>query len=743
MLPVPCISYYLKVLLPLVLYSLSTLYAAGQYRGINADSVVKAKAQQLKKDKPAVQFSNKQQPPKDSVLKKMKAAFPQFALPAFSKPFAALTGGRLDYTWYYRNNMDTPFIQQNVYQHQLNASAGLVPGNVLPLRVNAQVRRSNSLLFRNITDVQVVFDMGAFQQKVYAGVTDRLRQSAELLRDSVTGMLSNLASLKLRDATELFNSKFNPQALVEARELLQVPQLGYDNALPDSLAAKKSDSLQKAAAAFIQLYNTEKQKLEKIKASADSLKAVYETSLVAVSKVKALAQGKIPHLDAYRQLANAPAIKERGIELLPKKYRWLLGIRQLSLGRSPINYSELTAKNMSLNGINAAYNSWYYAAFSAGLVDFRFRDFVLNNPAKPKQYFFMGRLGIGRLEKNYFIVSVYKGKKQVFASGVVNRLYAVNTTGISLEAKWQFVKTNYIKAEVAQSIAPDFSTVPVKNNRFSLSGKNDKALAVSTHILVPGLQTKLDMFYQYTGANFQSFSSFRNNSSTTAWGIKGEQSFFNKVLRVTASIKANEFTNPYILQQYRSNTVFKSVQAVLRKKRWPVISAGYMPLSQLTNIDGTVYENRFNSLNATLYHHYRVGDTKAATTMVLTKFYNNAADTGFLYFNAANIFVNQVLYFSRFTASVNITHSTNKNYELNVLDESIQVPLKRVGSILGGVKINHLNRQKSLVGLYGNVQLDFLRNAVISLVYDDGYMPGINGKLVKNTIGSVRVSKSF
>ena len=182
---------------------------------------------------------------------------------------------------------------------------------------------------------------------------------------------------------------------------------------------------------------------------------------------------------------------------------------------------------------------------------------------------------------------------------------------------------------------------------------------------------------------------------------------------------------------------------MFRKKRWPVISAGYMPLSQLTNVDGVVYENQFNSFNTTVYHHYRVGDMKAATTMVFTRFYNNAADTGFLYFNAANLFVNQMLYFNRFTASVNITHSTNKNYELNVLDESIQVPVKRIGSILGGVKINHLNRKRSLMGLYGNVQLSFLRNTVISLVYDDGYIPGINGTLIKNTIGSIQVSKSF
>jgi hypothetical protein len=742
MLPAPSIPVFIKGLLLVVLCHLCVLQLMGQYRH-KADSIIKATTQQLKEKKATVRLPKVNNPLKDSLLKKRLVSFPAFTFPAFAKPAIAATGGRVDYTYYYRSNIDTPFIQQNVYQQQFNATAGLTVGNVLPLRINTQVRRSNSLLFRNITDVQVEFDMVAFQQKLYAGVAEGLRQSAELLKDSVTGMLSSLKSLELVNANNWFTNNFSLQQFIEANEMLQVPGLSYDKTLPDSLATKKSDSVKTAAAAYIQLYNEAKEKIEKIQAAADSLKAVYEKSLMAVNKVKALAQGKITDLAQYKQLANSATLKEKGIELLPKKYRWLLGIRKLSLGRSPVNYSELTAKNISLNGINLEYNSWYYAAFSAGLVDYRFRDFVLNNPAKPKQYFYMGRLGIGRLDKNYFIVSVFKGRKQVFASGVVNNLYAVNTTGISLEAKWQFNKNSFIKAEIAESIAPDFSSLPVKNNKFNLSGKNDKALAASAHIVVPKLQTRLDMFYKFTGANFQSFSSFRNNSSATAWGIKAEQSFFKKALRLTASIKTNEFTNPYILQQYRSNTVFKSLQAVFRKKRWPVISAGYMPLSQLTNIDGAVYENRFNSFNTTLYHHYRVGDMKAATTMVFTKFYNNAADTGFLYFNAANVFVNQLLHFSRFTASVNITHSTNKNYELNVLDESIQVPVKRIGSILGGVKINHLNRQRSMVGLYGNIQFSFLRNTVVSIVYDDGFIPGINGKLIKNTIASVQVSKSF
>ena len=510
-----------------VVYDTTAWQLKEQYRQM-ADSLVQTTIRQLKEKTTTLTLPRLNNPLKDSMFRKQLATFPRFMFPAFSKPLIAFNNGRVDYTYLYRSNIDTPFIQQDVYQQQVNATAGLTIGSLLPLRVNTQIRRSNSPLFRNVTDVQVEFDMAAFQQKLYANVANNLQQSAERLKDSVTGILSNLKAIELSDIKNWFNKHFSLQKFIEANEILQVPQLSYDKTLPDSAATKKSDSIKTAAAVYIQLYDGAIKKVAHAQSVSDSLKAVYGKSLQLVAKVKALAQGKISNWNEYRALANTPAIKEKGMELLPRKYRWLLGMRRLSLGRSPVNYSELTAKNISLNGINLEYNSWYYAAFSAGLIDFRFRDFVLNNPGKPRQYFYMARLGIGRLEKNYFIVSLFSGRKQVFASGLVNNLYAVNTTGISTEAKWQINGNSYLKAEIAQSIAPDFSTLPVKNNKFSLSGKNDKALAASAHIVVPKLQTRLDLYYRFTGANFQSFSSFRNNSSVKAWGIKAEQAFFKK-----------------------------------------------------------------------------------------------------------------------------------------------------------------------------------------------------------------------
>ncbi len=686
-------------------------------------------------------FSFKKQKKDSSFIKSLIPAYSLNSL--FSaKPFLTFNGGYVSYNMYSRSIIDTPIFEKNILQNTVNGSLNFSAANI-PLRINYLLRRSNSNYFRDINDVQLEFDIQRFQQNIFNNAMESIKQKAKQLKDSVTG---RLAALKYDEFIKLntdFDSRFSLQKLVEAKELINVPQLTWDITLPDSLAKIKSDSLKNIASKFISLYEDAGERLSKIKSAADSLKNVYENSLLKVRQVQDLAKGKFNNYSQYKNLSNDTLLKNNGIDLMPSKYRWLLGIKKFSLGRSSVNYSELTAKNISLNGVNFEYNSWYYVSLTAGLVDYRFRDFNLQSIKRPKQYFYMGRIGIGNINKNYFIISLFSGQKRVYASGGINNLYPVKTSGISIEAKYQPGKYNFIKVELAESVAPDFRTNPVKNNKWNLKDKTDKAFAISARFVKPAWQTKIDVLYKYYGANFQSFSSFQTNSKQHVWNVKAEKNFFKKQLRITAAVKSNEYSNPWLIQTYQSNTVFKSLQAMFRKKNWPVISAGYIPMTQLTNIGGLIVENRFNSLNATTYHHYKISDSKATTTLVYTKFYNTSADSGFIYFNASNIFMNQVFYMRGFNTAINITHSTNKNYELNVLDENIQVPIKKLGSILFGVKINNLNRLYTKTGVYGNLQFLILKNSTINFQYEDGYIPGANGTLIKNRMGNIQLSKSF
>jgi len=694
---------------------------------------------------PAVLVNNFRLPKsllKDSLRKKIITK-PVFTFPSFSSPFIALTGGRVDYSFYYRSNTDTPYFEKNTYQHQINTTVKLLAGNLLPFNVRSLIRRTNSLFFRDITDVQVEFDAQSFQQNIYSNSLNNLRQYANQYKDS----LSNLdARKKLFDYSQFlaqFQNFFTVQKLVEANELLNVPEVTWDKNLSDSAAQIKSDSLKKGATKFMRLYSESKNSLDSLRKVFDSVSAVYTKLVMEADKLRSLSEQRPGNPGQFNDIEGQTVLKKKGIELIPAKYRWLLGIRKFNLGRTTLNYSELTVKNTSLNGISLEYNTWFYLAFSAGLVDFRFQDFAVHNSAKIKQYLYIGRVGIGRLNKNFLILSLFNGTKQRFSLEGLNSFYKFTVTGVSLEGKYQFNRNGYAKGEVAESVSPDFRAIPLKNNSWSLKGKTDKAYALVAQYNIPVLQAKVDGYYKYTGANFQSFSTFQSNATVNAYSLKWEQHLFKRQLKITAGIKTNEFSNPYLMEQYTSNTVFKSFQATFRKRRWPVLTASYMPLSQLTVVGGIVYENKFNSLNANIYHTYKIGAVNCMSTLMFSRFYNNAVDTGFIYFNSRNIIFNQSLATQFFTTSLNISNSINRGYQFSVVDESIQVPFRKTGNLLFGAKIHHLNNLNPLMGYYASLRMPVSRHMSISLLYDNGYLPGSKGTLIKNNTGNIQLSKSF
>lgn len=174
-----------------------------------------------------------------------------------------------------------------------------------------------------------------------------------------------------------------------------------------------------------------------------------------------------------------------------------------------------------------------------------------------------------------------------------------------------------------------------------------------------------------------------------------------------------------------------------------MLSAGYMPMTQLTNINGYLAENRFNSLNGTAFHKYNVSRLSTSTSIVYSRFYNSNADSGFIYFNAKNISLNQQFYFPGYTATINYYRSTNNSYRLNVMEESLLIPFRKNNSILAGVKIYSLERVQNALGFYGNIQVAAGKNFVLRLQWEEGYIPGNKGNLVKNRVGNFQLTKNF
>jgi hypothetical protein len=657
-----------------------------------------------------------------------------------TRPAFRVNGGMVCYNANYRSIIDTPYAEKGILQHNVTGRWDVTVAGIFPIQVNYWLRQSNSRFFKNIYDVQVNFNGAAFQEKLKAGMRERLLALAPSIKDT---LLEKLYALKQADLTSLENKlkkTFNPQKLIEANEVLKVPKLTWDTGLPDSVNRHKEDSLKNAATNYLNQYTDAKEQYEHLHTQVDSLKGKYEDNRKKINQYRQMINGNWKELQSARAWKNK--LQEYGMEDLniPAKYRWLLGVRNFSIGRSPVNYSELTAKNVSVNGLNVEYNSWYYFALSAGTVNYRFRDFVVSNADKEKQYLAMVRAGIGRLEKNYFILSAFKGKKQLSAGSGG----AIGVTGISAESRWAINRTSYFTVEVAKSMTPDFRNNPPEGaNKFALSDKNNQAIALHFYTDIPVTRSRIEAFYKQSGANYQSFSSYTTNAAMESWYIKADQNLFKRKLRIAAALRKNEFSNPFIVQDYKSNTVFKSLTATLRMRKWPVVTVGYQPLSQYTKVDDQVIESRFQTFNATLFHIYPVRQLKMATTIMLNKFYNNQSDTGYLYYNATNSYFTQTFYFNSFTANAGISYTKNGNYTLQVLDGSIQPNIPQFGTIGVGIKINNLNHAEIKAGGYVSANIRLWKQDLLFLTYEHGYLPGNKHGLVRNEMGTVQFIKTF
>lgn len=662
-----------------------------------------------------------------------------------SKPLIGFGGGYITYNYNYRSSIDTPFAENNIGQHNITGSLQTVIAKALPFRINFWIRRSNSVLYQNITDIQVSFDAVGFRNQLVNNIQRRLIAFTPSANDSLLEKLTSLKSAELFNTHNWLMAPVNIQRIHESQELVQIDETHLESRPADSSERQKRELVVKAARAYILLFDSTRLKYDSLTGNVDSLKQMLTKQRRKLERYRQIVNGKFTDWASYSQWKDELNKNNPGGLAVPDRYKWLLGVRNFSVGKTPVNYSELTAKNISLTGINFEYNSWYYLAIAAGLIDYRFRDFQVGQAKPSRQYMYMLRAGLGKIQKNYFIVSFFQGQKQLYSLPTNSQISnTISITGVTAETKWQLTNHTYVIAEAGQSMSPDYrSTPPSQTGKFTFNGNTNKALSIKMYSVFPQLGARAEGMYKYTGANYQSFSSFQTNAAVKSWYVKWEQNFFKRKLRITGSLRSNEFTNPYIIQNYKSNTVFKSINAVFKARKWPVISIGYMPMSQLSVVGQQVVENRFQTLTASVNHFYKIGNRQAFTLFVFNKFYNTNTDSGFIYFNAANYYLTQNVVFKLFTAGLGISDSKSNQYNLTAAELSLRIPVLRK-TILGiGVKINNLNQMETKIGGRFNIEMAVTKKDRITVNFEKGYLPGNGKTLVKNDMGNIQYSRYF
>lgn len=735
--------------------------------------------------------------------------------------------GDLSYDLFYRSAMDTPYAGNPIMQHNARANIYTTIKKTLPVAIHISTRQSNSSFFKNYIDAGIEFNgqdwQSGLKEKLKAKMTEHIRQNntdsllhaglqkkyalqqqlGQWLQDghhiqqwmdsrqsvaSITGYtdISGYNKKAWEESIKDDSPDTLQNAVSQASEQADHTQWMHKGAaLPGNikrLAVFKTQSIssiattrnnkKEKAIAYLKEYAEKKEKYKQVSAEVQQGEEAYSKAKTATRQA----------IDSVRELVDAtnnPAVLQNQIKKYGldsngayRRVKQLMAIKKFSIGRSMVDYSELSAKNISVTGVNAEYNDRFYYAVAAGTVDYRYRDLMVSRKGNIKQYLMLARAGMGKKEGNNLILTLYRGRKQIQGFTGTHQPLTGRVLGISVEGRYYFNKNSYVLAEIAKSSYPEYAPLqnlpavrpdePRQNDSFGLafgrgrqggtgrsakvssfSDRSNEAYSIQLFFNIPSTSTRIYGQYKRMGLNFQSFNVFNYNAQYSAWQIMADQYFFKRTLFVTASVKNNEYNSPYTIYNYKSNTVFKSIHATLRLKKWPVISAGYMPSSQLSKVGNEIMETRFNMAMATVSYAYRLKQYYLFTTAMYTRFFNHREQQGFLYYNADTWMLNHSISGNRFTFNSSFALSYSAGYHLTTADEGLSYRINQWANAGGGLKWNRMNHSSNRLGYYGNAQVKLAKLGEISIAFERGFLPALLQTLVPNDMFRIIYFKTF
>lgn len=391
---------------------------------------------------------------------------------------------------------------------------------------------------------------------------------------------------------------------------------------------------------------------------------------------------------------------------------------------------------------------------AAGKVDYRFRDYIVPNRTRSDQYVALVRFGKGTQSGNHVFLTWYTGKRQLYNASVAaqgnSTIPGYNLAGITIEGAYKINRNITVIGEIAKSTVPYYSLDSLgkknwMNSISNLNSRNNEAYSVRLNSYFPKTLTRLNGYLSYTGADFQSFSTFTTGAAQLRWMARLEQPFFKKQLTVISTLQKNNYSNPFIATAYRISSLLTSLQANLQIKKYPTISVGYFPAYQLTKTGDDYYaESRYYTLTGSAGYSYRLQETQLTSYAVYSRFYNEATDSGFVYYNSRNLLLSQSLNFSRFSLLINGSLTTGNDYALRMLENTLQVAVNKIISVGGGIKmIGYSLLPPVLWGYSGNLTLSIPKIGDIQLMADKGFIPGVNKQLADNKTGRLIFYKIF
>ncbi|HEY4205997.1 MAG TPA: hypothetical protein VGM31_04250, partial [Puia sp.] len=552
--------------------------------------------------------------------------------------------GNVMYNLNYYSRIDTPYDERDIYQHTIQTWLDILVKGQYPMRIYLTNHFSNSSLFRNFSDFNFSYNNNSFNQQIRNKLRANFLQSlpSQKFLDSLQRRL-NAAWKRLNDLSGWMRNPALVQRMVEAREEAQHKAALKDSAKAIAIPVPVND--------MDLLYESRRREADSLRKEVAGLQQMITSVHQRSKKDIDDALQDIQRLDNPGQLQKKMQALGISDSSLPRGYKTLMAVRSFNLGRTVVNYSELSVKNISVNGIQAEYNPSTYFAFASGSVDYRFRDFIVQGPGQSRQYLNVFRMGKGLKDGNSVILTYFVGARQLYnastSDSATTQVPSSNLMGLTLEGNYHINEHILLSGEIAKSSTPSYAgdsthKSSLGSQLFKMGDRSNEAWSLKLNAFFPATQTRIKAAYKHLAVNYQSFSIFTDGSAQSLWSANIDQLFFHRQLDIMLGANTNDFSNPFIGKEYKSTTVFKSIQATLRKRNWPVISLGYYPSSQITRLGDDQYmENLFYTLVGNVTHSYSIQHLLMNTALVYTQFYNRQSDSGFTYFNTRNLTLSQ------------------------------------------------------------------------------------------------------
>jgi hypothetical protein len=168
-----------------------------------------------------------------------------------------------------------------------------------------------------------------------------------------------------------------------------------------------------------------------------------------------------------------------------------------------------------------------------------------------------------------------------------------------------------------------------------------------------------------------------------------------------------------------------------------------MPSSQLNIVGSEVMETRFNMIMATASYMYRVKQYNMHVSAMYSKFFNDAGQQNFVYYNASTWMFNHSIAGRGYTFNSMLSLSYSQDYKLVTADEGIQYTISKWLTAGGGLKLNGMNGQPAKLGYYGNAQVQLNKLGQVSISFDRGFLPAVSQTLLPNDMFRIIYFKTF